>query len=231
MEEKIQMGPSRALLLRPFPSVQGSPLFVGLSGGIGVGKSSVGEVWRGLGANVFSADEIARDVVAPQTAGLGAVVSHFGTRVLGSDGALDRAELAKIVFDDEEERLALEAITHPLIGERMADEVALTPPGGIAVYDVPLLVEKGMQDLFDVVVMVHAPLLDRLDRLEKRGLTNLQARRRMAVQAAFEARKQVSNIWVDNAGDRHDLSYVSRSVYEAWLTPAAEDSGRPASPT
>ncbi len=231
MEEKIQMGLSRALLLRPFPSVQGSPLFVGLSGGIGVGKSSVGEVWRALGANVFSADEIARDVVAPETPGLDAVVSRFGTRVLSGDGALDRAALAKIVFDDEDERLALEAITHPLIEARMREEVALTPPGGIAVYDVPLLVEKGMAEMFDVVVMVHAPLLDRLDRLEKRGLTNLQARRRMAVQAAFEARKQVSNIWVDNAGDRHDLSYVSRSVYEAWLTPAAEDSGRPASPT
>lgn len=217
----IESGGARARMRRPFGPAEGHPLYVGLSGGIGVGKSSVADVFADLGANVFSADQLARDVVAPGTVGLARVAERFGEEVLHEDGSLNRAALAKIAFSSKVARRDLEGITHPLIANEARRLKDATELGRIVVYDVPLLVEVGMASQFDVVVMVHAPLLDRLDRLEARGLAKDEAKRRMAAQAALEDRKQVTNIWVYNAGTKPDLAEVTRRVYKEWLEPKA----------
>lgn len=217
----IEMGGARARLRRPYDPVVGRALYVGLSGGIGAGKSTVAEVFESLGAHVFSADQLARDVVALGTQGLAEVVERFGREVLLPDGSLDRAALAKVAFTSDDARRDLEQITHPLIGAEAKALVEATEPGRVAVYDVPLLVEGDLASQFDVVVMVHAPLFDRLERLEARGLSVEDAKQRMAAQAPLEARKQVTSIWVDNAGAEQQLAEVAGEVYKRWLAPSA----------
>lgn len=200
------------LRLRP-PShpEPGQPYLVGLTGGIGTGKSTVAEQLAALGAVVVSADELAREVVAPGSPGLEQLAREFGPGVVQPDGQLDRAAMAQLVFDDPAARLRLEQITHPLIAAAKTEQFAGLAPGQVGVYDVPLLVETGMEGEFDAVVVVEAPLDLRLARLHRRGLPNREARARIEAQATDEERRALAHFVLVNDGDRNQLD---RSVLE-----------------
>lgn len=191
---------------------------VALTGGIGSGKSSVAARLAQLGAVVVDADAIAREVVEPGTPGLDAVVAEFGQQVLAPDGSLDRAALASIVFSDPERRRALEAIVHPLVGERSARLIAGAPQDALVVYDVPLLAEsagtgRDRRGEFDAVVVVEAPLEDRVRRLVARGLDEDDARARIAAQATDEQRRALADHVLDNSGD---LEHLRAQVDALW---------------
>lgn len=187
---------------------------VGLTGGIGAGKSAVAARLAALGAVIVDADRIAREVVAPGTEGLARVVETFGGGVLTADGTLDRAALARVVFADDAARQRLEEITHPLVRLRTAEIVAAAPPDAVVVNDVPLLVEKGMAGLYELVIIVFASLETRLERLARvRGMTREEALARIAKQATDEQRRAVADIAIDNDGSPEDLD---RAVTAAW---------------
>lgn len=176
-------------------------VLVGLTGGIGSGKSEVAGMLTRLGAIVVDADEVARSVVAPGTVGLAAVVAEFGD-VLKPDGELDRPRLAALVFADAAARARLNAIVHPLVRQATAELVAAVPAGSVVVNDVPLLVESGLEDTFDVVVVVAASPQTQLARLvDRRGLAVEDARRRIAAQASLADKVAVADVVVDNDGD------------------------------
>ena len=175
-------------------------LRVGLSGGIGSGKSTVAGRLAEHGAVVIDADRLAREVLEPGTEGLREVVAAFGQDVLGPDGALDRPALAAKVFGDEQALATLNGITHPRIGARTAELIAAAPEDAIVVHDVPLLVEKDMAPLYHLVVIVHADLDQRLVRLRGRGMAEDDARRRIAAQADDGRRRAVADVWLDNSG-------------------------------
>ncbi|HVU91270.1 MAG TPA: dephospho-CoA kinase [Jatrophihabitans sp.] len=195
---------------------------VGLTGGVGAGKSTVARLLAGHGAVVIDADAIAREVVEPGTPGLAAVVAEFGPDVLTADGALDRPKLAGLVFADEGRRAALNAIVHPLVGARTAELMAAVPPGAVVVYDVPLLVENGLAAGFDLVVVVQASLAVRLERLAGRGMPEADARNRIAAQATDEQRRAVADVVIDNDGT---LAELRARVDEAWSRIAASGAG------
>lgn len=179
---------------------------VGLTGGIGSGKSEVARLLAAHGAVVVDADALAREAVAPGTPGLAAVVAEFGPEVLAADGSLDRAALGRVVFGDDARRAALEKIVHPYVGRRSAELMAAAAPGSVVVYDVPLLVEKGLQDGYDVVVVVDAADDVRLRRLvEVRGMSEIDARARMTSQAGRDARLSVADLVIANNGSLDDL--------------------------
>ena len=180
-------------------------LSVGLTGGVGSGKSTVSARLAEHGAVVIDADAIAREVVEPGTPGLAAVVERFGPGVLTPEGALDRPGLAGIVFADEQARQDLNGIVHPLVGARTAELMAQAADDAIVVYDVPLLVEGGMASGFDVVVVVLADEPTRLHRLAQRGMPEADARARMAAQATDEQRRAVADEVIDNSGSLADL--------------------------
>lgn len=190
-------------------------LRVGLTGGIGSGKSAVASRLADLGAAVVDADAVAREVVAVGTPGLASVVAAFGPGVLAADGSLDRPALGRIVFAEVEARRRLEAITHPLIGARSGELIAAAQASGAAVlvHDVPLLVESGLAGSFDAVVVVEAPLALRLARLRARGLTEDEVRSRIASQATDEQRRAVATHLVDNSGSLEELG---RQVELLW---------------
>ena len=193
-------------------------LRAGLTGGIGSGKSTVSARLADLGAVVLDADKAARAVVEPGTPGLAAIRADFGPDVLAADGSLDRAKLAGIVFADEAALGRLNAITHPLIHEyiRAAEEAAIAAGGDdvVLVHDVALLAEWGRAKEFDLVIVVDVPVETQLERLTgQRGMTEEQARARMAAQATREQRLAVADIVIDNSGTREDLD---RRVDEVW---------------
>lgn len=218
LPREFSSGAARALLLHDPLAGRGqaAPVYVGLTGGIGSGKTTVARAWSGAGATVISADELARQVVEPGSEGLNALVEAFGHGILDDEGSLDRAGLAKIMFEDPDARRLVEAITHPLIGER-ALQLRAQASSRVVVYDVPLLVEGNMSAQFDVVAVVDAPVAVRLQRLEGRGLSRTEAERRMASQATHEQRLAAADIWLDNAGNVADLEAVARAAYVAWL--------------
>jgi dephospho-CoA kinase len=182
-------------------------LNVGLTGGIGSGKSTVAELLAGHGAVIVDSDRIAREVVEPGTPGLAAVIAEFGTGVLTPDGALDRPRLGAVVFADEERRRALNAIVHPLVRARSAELEAAAPPDAIVVHDVPLLAENGLAPLFDLVLVVDAAEETRLDRLVRlRGMTERDARARLAAQATREDRLAVADLVIANDGGHAELA-------------------------
>jgi dephospho-CoA kinase len=167
---------------------------------------------------VVDADRIAREVLEPGTPGLAAVVAEFGPSVLTPDGALDRAAMASIVFADAARRQALEAIVHPLVGQRSAQLLASAPEGAVVVYDVPLLAESagGSRDRtgeFDSVVVVEAPLETRVARLVARGLAEGDARARIAAQASDEDRRAIADHVLVNDGD---LAALDSRVDALW---------------
>ncbi|REE99785.1 dephospho-CoA kinase [Thermomonospora umbrina] len=181
-------------------------LRVGLTGGIGSGKSEVSTRLAARGAVIIDADEIAREVVAPGTPGLAAVVAEFGTDVLLDDGSLDRERLGSIVFADGERRAALNAIVHPLVGTRMEELREAAPDDAVVVYDVPLLTENGLAELYDVVVVVDVPVETQVARLTaRRGMTEEAARARIAAQASREERRAIAHHVIANTGTLEEL--------------------------
>ena len=193
-------------------------LKVGLTGGIGSGKSTVSRLLSSYGAVVVDADAIAREVVAVGTPGLAAVVAAFGTTVLLPDGSLDREGLGRVVFADPERLAALNAITHPLVGARMdaleAEAVASGAP--VVVHDVPLLAENGLASLYDVVVVVDCPVEVAVERLvSQRGMTEDDARARISHQVTREERRAIATHVLDNAGSVAELEAQVAALWKA----------------
>jgi dephospho-CoA kinase len=181
-------------------------LRIGLTGGIGSGKSTVSGLLAERGAVVVDADRIAREVVEPGSPGLAAVVEAFGPQVLTPDGALDRPALAAVVFADPEARARLDGIVHPLVRHRTAELVAAAPADAVVVNDVPLLVETGQAASYDFVLVVEADPETRVARLVQRGLTAEDARARIAAQATDEQRRAVADVVLDNSGTPEQLA-------------------------
>jgi dephospho-CoA kinase len=179
---------------------------IGLTGGIGSGKSTVSALLAARGAVIVDADRIAREVVEPGTPGLAAVVDAFGPGVLTADGSLDRPALAGIVFADPAARRTLDAIVHPLVRARAAELEAVAPSGAVVVHDVPLLVESGQASSYDLVLVVQADPETRVARLVQRGLTADDARARIAAQATDEQRRAVADVVLDNSGTPEQLA-------------------------
>jgi dephospho-CoA kinase len=192
---------------------------VGLTGGIGSGKSTVSQLLAERGAVVIDSDVLAREVVAPGTPGLAAIAEAFGDEILTPDGELDRQALGRVVFADPEARNRLEAITHPLVRARAREMEADAPDGAVVVHDIPLLVETGQQDKFDVVVVVDADHETQLRRLaDARGMGPDEARARIAAQAAREQRTAAADYVIVNDGS---LDHLRRRVDEVWGAVAA----------
>ncbi|MFF7975403.1 dephospho-CoA kinase [Streptomyces sp. NPDC007905] len=174
-------------------------LKVGLTGGIGAGKSEVSRLLVAHGAVLIDADRIARDVVAPGTPGLAAVVEAFGQDVLTADGSLDRPRLGSIVFADPARLAVLNAIVHPLVGARSHELESAAADDAVVIHDVPLLTENGLAPQYDLVIVVDASPETQLDRLVRlRGMTEDDARARMAAQATREQRREIADIVIDN---------------------------------
>jgi dephospho-CoA kinase len=189
-------------------------LRVGLTGGIGAGKSEVSRRLAAQGAVVIDADAIAREVVEPGTDGLAEVVEAFGPEVLRPDGGLDRPRLGEVVFADPERRGRLNAIIHPRVAARMAELEREAGPGAIVVHDVPLIAEGGRADAYDLVVVVDAPARVQVERLVRsRGMTREQAKARMAAQASREQRLAIADIVIDNSGS---LAELDRQAGDLW---------------
>ena len=186
---------------------------VGLTGGIGSGKSTVADLLARRGAIVVDADAIAREVVEPGMPALAKLVERFGPEILGADGSLDRGALAARAFVTDDTRKDLEAITHPAIGEAFLARVADAPKDAIVVHDVPLLVESTRGYDYGAVIVVEAPLEVRLARLEARGVPRDDAMRRISLQASDEERRAVATWVIDNSGDRAALE---RQVDAVW---------------
>ena len=181
-------------------------LRIGLTGGIGSGKSTVSRLLGEHGAVVVDADVIAREVVAPGTPGLAAIVEAFGPTVLASDGSLDRPGLAAVVFAEPEARRRLDGIVHPLVRARAGELEAAAPADAVVVHDVPLLAETGQGSSYDLVVVVEADPAVRVARLVQRGLTADDARARIAVQATDEQRRAIADVVLDNSGTPEQLA-------------------------
>jgi len=189
-------------------------LRVGLTGGIGAGKSEVSKSLAAQGAVVIDADLIAREVVAPYTDGLAAVIAAFGPDVLGPDGTLDRVRLGDIVFADQQKLATLNSIVHPCVGARMRELEDGAGPGSVVVHDVPLIAENGLASAYDLVVVVDVPPRTQLDRLIRlRGMSREQAQARIAAQASREQRLAIADIVVDNSGS---LAELDRQAGELW---------------
>ena len=224
MNTTLRRGACTATLIRPIgpPRAEGPRRIVAVSGGIGSGKSSVTRVFASQGAVTADADAIARQILERGESTLSEVAHAFGGDLLKEDGSLDRALLASRVFGGEgaSERVArLNAITHPVIEERAWSILRGAPEGSLAVYDIPLLIEGDHADRFDAVVIVDAPIEERVKRLEGRGVAPEDARARIRAQASSEERRAIATIWIDNEGSAADLEEVARLVYERWLTP------------
>lgn len=177
-------------------------LRLGLTGGIGAGKSTVAGALADLGGVLIDADKIAREVVEPGSEGLSELEAAFGPSIIAPDGSLDRAALAAKAFADDESRLLLNSILHPRIGARTQEYVQAAPADAILVQDIPLIVEGGLGPAFDLVVVVHVDADERLRRLtEYRGMDADDVRARMAAQASVEQRRAAADVWLDNGGE------------------------------
>ena len=203
-------------------------LKVGLTGGIGAGKSEVSRRLASYGALVIDADQIAREVVEPGTPGLAQVVGLFGTGVLDPDGTLDRQRLGEIVFGDDELRAKLNSLIHPLVGARLRELEQGADADAILVEDVPLIAENDLADFYDLVVVVDVPPRLQEERLVRdRGMTPDQVARRMAAQASREQRLAIAGIVVDNSGS---LAELDREVGELWAELSRRARSSPAQP-
>ncbi len=194
---------------------------IGLTGGIASGKSVVAARLAEHGAVVVDADRIAREVVEPGTDALSRIVEEFGSEVLAADGSLDRAALGAIVFRSPEKRAALNAITHPAIGARSRELIAAAgaaDPDAIVVNDIPLLVESGRIDEFDLVVVVNASTETRVNRMvELRGMTREEALRRIGAQATDTARSAIADVVIDTNGTLDETLAQTDRLWDALL--------------
>lgn len=191
-------------------------LRIGVTGGIGSGKSTVASMFADLGAVVIDADAISREIVEPGQPALGALVAEFGPRILREDGSLDRGELASLAFAEPEGTRRLNAIMHPLIRSEAAAQVARAQDEGasVVVYDMPLLVETGQQDLVDVVVVVDVPEEMQVHRAAPR-FSEADVRRRIAAQATREERAAVADYLIDNSGSMDSTRDQVQRVWSA----------------
>ncbi|MFE1803019.1 dephospho-CoA kinase [Streptomyces sp. NPDC059517] len=202
-------------------------LKVGLTGGIGAGKSEVSRLLVEHGAVLIDADRIAREVVAPGTPGLAAVIDAFGKEVLAADGTLDRPKLGSIVFADPDRLAVLNSIVHPLVGARSRELEEAASADSVVVHDVPLLTENGLAKLYDLVIVVDAATETQLDRLVRlRGMTEADARARMAAQATREKRREIADVVIDNDVPLEELLRRVRDVW-ADLERRARAAGEP----
>ncbi|MBR7742198.1 dephospho-CoA kinase [Phycicoccus sp. BSK3Z-2] len=199
-------------------------LRIGLTGGIGSGKSTAAAAFGALGAHVVDADRVAREVVAPGTPGLAQVVERFGPDVLLPDGSLDRPALGRVVFGDRAALRDLEAVTHPRIRERTTELFAAAPDGAVVLHDMPLVVEQGSVGEYHLVVVVGAGERTRLRRLvEDRGMREEDARARIASQADDDARRAAADVWLDNEGTREALEQAVRRTWHERVEPFADN--------
>jgi dephospho-CoA kinase len=197
-------------------------LRVGLTGGIGSGKSTAARTLAALGAVVVDADAVAREVVEPGTPALAEIARRFGPGVIAPDGSLDRPALGRLVFGDPDALRALESVTHPAIWARTAELVAALPDDAVLVHDMPLLVEKQMAGEYHLVLVVGASDSTRLRRLvSDRGMTEEDARARLAAQADDDARHAAADVWLDNEGTREALEVAVRRLWAERLEPFA----------
>lgn len=191
-----------------------SRLRVGLTGGIGSGKSEVSRRLAAAGAVLIDSDALAREVVEPGTEGLARIVEEFGADILTAEGTLNREKLGSIVFSDPEKLARLNAITHPLIGARSAELQDAAPEDAVLLFDVPLLAENALKPLYDLVVVVDAPVETQLARLtDLRGMSETEARKRIAAQATREQRLAIADRVIDNSGT---LAGLAAQVEELW---------------
>ena len=189
---------------------------VGLTGGIGSGKSTVAAMLGSLGAFVVDCDGLGRRVIEPHGRAYARVVDRFGPDIVRDDGHIDRGALAAIVFRDEAELAALNAISHPAIDAEIADRIADAPMDQMVVLDMAVLVETDLgAGQYDTVVVVEAPLTVRLARLVRRGMTEDDARARIASQASDEQRREVADFVIDNGGDIDDLRDEVTTLWDA----------------
>lgn len=209
-------------------------LRIGLTGGIGAGKSTVSSTFSELGGIVVDGDVIAREVVEPGTPGLAGLVEAFGEEILLPDGALNRPALAAIAFSDEQKRATLNGIVHPLVGQRRSELIESAKEAGgnpVVIEDIPLLVESQMAPLFPLVIIVHADEDVRVRRLiEYRNFSEEDARARIAAQASEEQRRAVADVWLDNSGSAAELVEKARALWHERIQPFAANlaSGTPA---
>jgi dephospho-CoA kinase len=201
-----------------------SALLVGLTGGIGSGKSTVARLLEARGAVIVDADRIAREVVEPGMPAFTALVERFGPGIVGPDGRLDRPALAALAFATSEATAALNAITHPAVGAEFLRRMAEAPADAVVVCDVPLLAEsdEARSRGYEFVIVVEAPRDLRLDRLEGRGVPRADAEARMANQATDDERRALATWVVDNSGD---LDHLERQVADIWAALEAARAG------
>ena len=186
---------------------------VGLTGGIGAGKSTVADLFARRGAVVIRADELARQVIEKSTPGFDKVVSRFGNNILDEDGNIDRAKLATIVFSEQKSLEDLENIIHPLVREETNRIMGRQTPETIIINEIPLLLEKQMQSLFDCLIIVISSEKNRLARLVNNGFTQDQVKARMAKQVDDETRKASADYLIVNDGD---LNQLEKDVEKIW---------------
>lgn len=197
-------------------------LRIGLTGGIGAGKSTVAKELAALGAVIVDGDKIAREVVEPGTPGLAALVEAFGDGILAEDGSLNRPALAAIAFSDDESRAKLNAITHPLVGARSQELIAAAGPDAVIVQDIPLLVENKVAPMFHLVIIVWVDVEERVRRLVgSRGMAEDDARARIAAQATDEQRRAVADVWLENTGTEEETRAAVRALWRDRIEPFA----------
>jgi dephospho-CoA kinase len=198
-------------------------LRIGLTGGIGAGKSTVSATFNECGGIIVDGDVIAREVVEPGTEGLAKLVAAFGDDILLPDGALNRPALAAKAFVDDEHRATLNEIVHPLVGKRRQEIIDAVSEDAVVVEDIPLLVETGMAPTFPLVVVVTAGEETRVERLVKRGMDEADARARIAVQAPEEQRRAIADVLLDNSGSQGDLVEKARDLWYNRVLPLAHN--------
>ncbi len=196
---------------------------IGLTGGIGAGKSTVSAAFNECGGIIVDGDVIAREVVEPGTEGLAALVEAFGDDILLPEGALNRPALAAKAFVDDEQRSKLNGIVHPLVARRREEIIAAVSDDAVVVEDIPLLVETGLAPMFPLVVVVHADVEIRVTRLIKRGMEEADARARIAAQAPEEQRRAIADVLLDNSGSQGELVERARDVWYQRVLPLAHN--------
>ena len=198
-------------------------LRIGLTGGIGAGKSTVSATFRECGGIIVDGDVIAREVVEPGTEGLAQLVQAFGEDILLPDGALNRPALAAKAFVDDERRATLNGIVHPRVGQRRLEIIESVTNDAVVVEDIPLLVETGMAPMFPLVVVVTAPVETRVTRVVKRGMDEADARARINAQASEEQRRAIADVLLDNSGSQEQLVEKARDVWYNRVLPLADN--------
>jgi dephospho-CoA kinase len=198
-------------------------LRIGLTGGIGAGKSTVSAAFSDCGGIIVDGDVIAREVVQPGTEGLAKLVDAFGEDILLPDGALNRPALAAKAFVDDEKRAKLNGIVHPLVARRRTQIIATVSEDAVVVEDIPLLVETGMAPMFPLVVVVYADIETRVTRLIERGMNEADARARIAAQAPDDQRRAIADVLLDNSGSQGELVEKARDLWYNRVLPLAHN--------